>query len=379
MQYSLSADGNSYIVEGVGTCSESTIVLNMYRNKPITKINHQAFLKYTNLISITIPDTITEIGIDAFGGCSNITNVYINDLVAWCNISFGYESESEDGVTDYWCTSNPLSFAERFYVDNVLVSKLVIPVGVEKISAFAFYNAKITSLELSNTVKEIGNCAFKSCPINGALVFPYNLAKIGHYAFTYCSSITRVSIPETLKEIGDNAFRDCTGLTGVYINDLAAWCNIYFNYDRDYDEGLWLGCHSNPLEYAHNLYLNGSRIVNLVIPNSVTSLSSFAFKGGNFTSVQFSNQMTKIPDGAFAECSNISSISLPNTITSIGYYAFSYCSSLTYLRIPSSVVTVYDYAIVGSSKIKVYCSASKRPNGWYDDWNILLYPVYWGY
>ena len=79
------------------------------------------------------------------------------------------------------------------------------------------------------------------------------------------------------------------------ISDLAAWCNIKFS-----------GSDSNPLYFAHHLYINGNEITNLVIPNSVTSI------GGS----------------AFYECSGLTSVTIPNSVTSIGNRAFYGCISL---------------------------------------------------
>ena len=378
LDYSLSSDGNSYIVNGIGTCTESNIVLNMYNNKPITKIESSVFSSYTKLTSITIPSTIQSIGLNAFSRCSNLESVYIYDLTAWCNITFAYESEREDGVTDYWCSSNPLSYASKLYVNNVLITNLVIPEGVEKISAFAFYYFELGELTLPSTLKEIGECAFEGCKLQGELILPEGLTRINHYAFSSCSNLTSVKIPSTLTYIGEYGFKDCNNLTSVCIVDLVAWCNITFDYVSDHDDGLWMHCASNPLYFAKNLYLNENRISNLVIPEEVTNLKPFVFQGGNFSSISFSSNITKIPNGAFESCSNIHTVYIPNTITDIGYYAFAYCSNLTNLYIPISVTTICDYAILQSSKVTVYCQASKEPNGWYYDWNLLKRPVVYG-
>ena len=160
------------------------------------------------------------------------------------------------------------------------------------------------------------------------------------------------------------------------IKDLELWCKIDFDYSRDWDEGLWLYCTSNPLKYAHNLYLNGSLIKNLVIPGDYT-LSEFCFIGGSFNSITISEGVTSIADGAFERCENISRIVIPRSVTSIGNYAFYGCSNLTSLIIPKEVETIKDWAVAGTNAT-LYCEASKEPIGWYLDWNITKRPVYWG-
>ena len=117
----------------------------------------------------------------------------------------------------------------------------------------------------------------------------------------------------------DCAFENCSGLTGVYITDIEKWCKISIVNDV-----------SNPLFYAHNLYLNNKLVTNLVIPESVTSIGAYTFTGcSGFTSVTIPDSVTSIGDYAFAYCSGLTNITIPDGVKSIGYRAFYNCSGLT--------------------------------------------------
>ena len=142
------------------------------------------------------------------------------------------------------------------------------------------------------------------------------VTSIGDYAFIDCTGLTSVTIPSSLKRVGFVAFSGCTGLTKVNVTDIAAWCGIIF---PDLD--------ANPLCYAHHLYSDeNTEIKNLVIPNSVTSISSCAFYGcSELTSVTIGNSVASIGDGVFIDCTGLTSISIPNSVTSIGNRALDGC------------------------------------------------------
>ena len=97
-----------------------------------------------------------------------------------------------------------------------------------------------------------------------------------------------------------------------------------------------------------NLYLNGTLITDLVIPDGVTSIGDGAFDGcSGLTSVTIPDGVTSIGDGAFYGCSGLTSVTIPDSVTSIGSYAFCDCSGLTSVTIPDSVTSIGDYAFKG--------------------------------
>ena len=166
------------------------------------------------------------------------------------------------------------------------------------------------------------------------------VTSIGDYAFYDCNKLTSVTIPNSVTSIGDGAFYDCSGLKKVIVKDIAAWCGIKFDDSS-----------SNPLDYAKHIYSDeDTEITNLIIPNSVTSIGSHAFRQcSGLTSVTIPNSVTSIGSEAFYYCSGLTSITIPNSVTSIGIHAFSGCSGLTSVTIPNSVTSIEYGAFGGCS------------------------------
>ncbi len=369
--YELSEDSTYYTVINIGSCEDFDLVIPaMYNGLPVKNIGYQAFYKCSILTSIEIPDSIVSIGDAAFDGCSNLTSVYIREIESWCSITFSDSS------------SNPLCYAKNLYINNEIVTELVIPDTITEIKNYVFYNcSRLASIEISDSVLSIGELAFYNCTSLTRVVIGENVKNIKGGAFLGCSSLTSVVIPNSVTGIGANVFGGCSSLTSVEIGDSVTSIGSF-------------------------AFGNCSSLTSIVIPDSVTTIAQYAlygcvnlaeitlpFVGGRktatsassstlfgyiFGSIEFSDVVeTKqyysqksystyyIPStikkvtitggnifyGAFYNCKNLISIEIPDSVTTIGDYAFSYCDSLTSIEIPESVTAIGDSAFRGCSSL----------------------------
>ena len=269
----------------------------------IISIGEYAFCNCSGLMSITLPQNITSIGNGAFSGCERLTSFNIPNSVT----NIGQSAFSGTG----WYNAQPNGI---LYLDNWLIG-------------------------------------YKGDRPTGVITIKSGTKGLAENVFWYSTGLTSVIIPSSVTFIGKYAFDDCSGLTSVHISDIAAWCKISFGNSK-----------SNPLYYAHHLYLGEDEITDLEIPNSVTKIGDDAFYGcSDLMSVTIPKSVTSIGGRSFAGCSGLTSVTIPQSVTSIEVGAFFGCSGLTSVIIPSSVTDIDGYAFNGCTSLTSVIVAKKTP------------------
>lgn len=270
--------------------------------------------------------------------------------------------ENADGVTIYYVWKNDktelaVSFegSQSGIIDNEYQGHVIIPESVEyegrtysvtsiRESAFSLCN-KLVSVIIPKSVTSIEGNAFNYCTSLISVVIPNSVISIGYNAFRKCESLKSVEIPRSVNFIGKGAFIDCSSLTSVNISDLEAWCMINF-----------IDSSSNPLYYAHHLFMNDAEVKDMIIPSNVTSIGNFAFQGcTGITSVKIPDSVTTIGSKAFKDCTGLTSITIPSGVLTIGESAFAY-TNIKEVAIESNEfvsTTQYLYRIFGT-QVKTY-------------------------
>ena len=115
-----------------------------------------------------------------------------------------------------------------------------------------------------------------------------------------------------------------------YTGSIEQWCGITFAF---YENELysWNKIDSNPLCYAHNLYINDELLTYLVIPEGIKEIKPSAFGEATcITAIKLPNSLVSIGKRAFYNCTGLTSITIPNSVEYIGEDAFK-CSNLVYV------------------------------------------------
>ena len=146
-----------------------------------------------NIPSVTIPNSVMSIGYSAFRGCTGLTKVnYIGDVKGWLAIDMN---------------SNPISYSHNLYINNKLVTDLVIPEGTTDISSNLAQYTGLTSITIPNSVISISGSAFSGCKNVETVVFGSAVETIGASAFAGCQSIYEMTIYATkVPTIQENTF-----------------------------------------------------------------------------------------------------------------------------------------------------------------------------
>ncbi len=264
---------------------------------------------HVNLLSVSLMSGIEEIGVNAFAGCTSLTSLALPDGVK--AIYYGAFSGCE------------------------ALMDITIPDSVEDLDNTAFLGCS-RLLGEENGVYYIDRWAVGADESITSLLLREGTRGLASEALQDCIEITEVRIPASVRYI-NSSIGD--GAKNVYIEDIAAWCNILFG-----------GSLANPLRGGGALYLNGELVTEVTIPER-DSIGAYAFQGcASLTGVIIPDSVTSIETSAFEGCSNLVSATLSNNLTNIGAYAFKGCERLTG-SVPSSVTSLGTGAFSGCERL----------------------------
>ena len=272
-------------------------------NRELTSIGYKAFYSKGTLTSVTIPASVTSIGVYAFNGCSGlktltfaegsqletIENDAFNSSAISGELTFPASLKTIGASAFCGCSQlSSLTFAEGSQLETIegdafkgtsISGELTLPASLKTIGGYAFNECsglKTLTFTEGSQLETIGDHAFSRTTIFGELTLPASLESIGEYAF-YATTLTAVTIPASVKSIGRFAFNECRGLASL-----------------TFAEG-------SQLKTIGGDAFSGTLISGeLTLPASLESIGEYAFGGCKLTNVYMSSEdLSGISNNAF--------------------------------------------------------------------------------
>ena len=396
LEYSLNSDETGYTVTGIGSCTDTEIIIPSKHNaKPVTSIGERAFNYCDSLTSVTIGNSVTSIGNYAFSGCTGLTSVTIPDSVT----SIGdYAFYNCTGLTSITIPNSVTSIGSSAFSDCSGLTSIIVDEGntkyhsagnclIETATKTLILGCKTSVIPADGSVTSIGRSAFSGCTGLTSVTIGNSVTSIGDCAFDGCKGLTSVTIPDSVTSIGWGAFRGCTGLAKIIgsssvVSSVAKQCNsksfeVVITSGTSIGWCAFLDCTglksvtigNGVTSIDYSAFSGCTWLTSITIPDSVTSIGEDAFyntawyynqpsglvyagkvaykyKGTmpNNTSIVLKEGTLGIADSAFEGCTGLTSITIPDSVTSIGYNAFNGCTGLSSITIPDNVTSIGNYA-----------------------------------
>ena len=361
----------------------------------IQRIESYSIQDCDNLATIAIPEICKEVESSAIYFCKNLSSIHIGKSVEKFESMNGnscpaLKTITVDANNTYFASANSVLYSkdmgilykypsgktessfeipssvkiiDDYAFSSTLLEHITMSNGLEAINTGAFDGCKgLLSVEIPQTVKEIGMFAFQNCAKLTNVIIPDQVKELKSFVFGYCVNLRDVNIGASIDKIDGSAFSGCTSLQSFIVSkdnsNYTSEGGILYSKDLTslircplalYSDEMILG--DEILVIESNAFQNCKSIKKFKLPESLQEIGSSAFDRCTMEAIAVPNSVEKIGMFAFQNCTNLKNFSIPNATEEIPTFMLAYCDSLEYLYIHKSVKSIDSYAFTRAKKL----------------------------
>lgn len=335
-----------WITSASGFTDADVLIPDVINGEPVVCIAANAFQGSETVVSLSLPDSVTQLGSFIFYKCPSIRM-----------IRFGKNYGNQYTVVAGYCPNldyltvdpeNKLLHSDRNCVIETATKTLIMGCSgsiipddgsVTTIDGYAFQCCSgLTSITVPASVTTIEQSAFTSCFDLISLDISDSVTTIEQKAFSSCVSLKEVRLPSHLKEIGVETFYNCVSLEEITIPSEVTLL----------DADCFYGCTSlknvrlpeGLKKIGNGAFKNCTSLESITLPSGLTSLGS-AFSGcTSLGGIAIPEGVERLYSGTFFECSSLKEVQLPEKLESIPANLFGGCTALTEVTVPDGVTSI---------------------------------------
>ena len=358
--YELNDDSTAYVVVGLCNVTTKDIVLpKSIGGRDVVGIKAYAFKGYDNIESVSIPESMTNIGDYAFYGCSTLNKITFAKNSKLTTIGEYAFTDCVSIATITLPNSLKVIGANAFERCNG-IKQIAIPKSVETLSANAFRDCltlKTVTFSNNSSLSTIGTEAFCGCTALSTVTLPEGLVGVSSSAFFGCSNLASLTLPTTLVDIEPYAFYGCAILTEVAIPDSVETIGASAFNNCQKLTSVTFGDSSSLISIGAHAYESCLELLTFDIPDSVKSIGEKAFyQCKNLSAINFGedSSLETISSQAFVGCNKLAELNIPKSLRNISNSAFEACSSLVSVVIPdeSMLTTIGSRAFYNCDQLR---------------------------
>ena len=355
-------DGHEVVAIGDRAFENRTDLRTVMIPDSVTEIEAYSFNNCTNLSNVTLSKSLKYMGGRAFGSCEKITQIEIPKSLDNCGNS-GYASYHGpfgacSGLKKITFEEGATEVSNGLFRGCTGLEEINIPDGVTKIESSSFEDCiNLVSVNISDSVIKIENETFAGCEKIESINIPDSVTEIGESTFANCSKLSNVKLSKNLEYMGGRAFGSCEKITQIEIPKSLDNCGNsgYASYHGPF--GACSGLkkiifEEGTKEISNNLFRGCTGLEEISIPASVIKIERYTFADcTNLKNVYFSNGVKNVENNAFTNCTSLTKVNIPDTVDSIGNSAFSGCTNLIEVHLPDKLKETASDTFSGCKKL----------------------------